>query len=347
MPKTKHILVIRLSAMGDVAMTIPVLRAFSIQNPEVKITVVSRPFFKPFFDTIPNVSFFGVDLKKRHKGFLGLLRLFSDLKKLEITHVADLHNVLRSKVVRNLFALSGKKVAATDKGRVDKKALTRAENKIFEPTKSMFERHVQTFNKLGFQVDLSNPKFPEKAVLSNVVLNKIGEISKMKLIGIAPFAQYESKVYPLDLMQNVIDELAKNPNQKILLFGGGNEEIQKLNQLQNNHQNVIVVAGKLTFQEELQLISNLDIMLSMDSGNAHIAAMLGVNVITLWGATHPYAGFKPFNQLMENCLVSNRNKYPLLPTSVYGNKIVLGYEDVMRTISVNDVVFSVQTKLVD
>lgn len=345
MPKTKHILVIRLSAMGDVAMTVPVLRAFSIQNPDVKITVVSRPFFKPFFDTIPNVSFFGVDLKKRHKGFLGLLRLFSDLKELEITHVADLHNVLRSKVVRILFALSGKKVAATVKGRAEKKALTRAENKIFEPTKSMFERHVETFNKLSFQVDLSKPKFPEKAVLSNAILHKIGEISGMKLIGIAPFAQYESKVYPLDLMQNVIDELGKHQNQKILLFGGGNEEILKLNQLQNNHQNVIVVAGKLTFQEELQLISNLDIMLSMDSGNSHIAAMLGVNVITLWGATHPYAGFKPFNQPYENCLVSNRNKYPLLPTSVYGNKIVPGYEDAMRTIAVNDVVFKVQSKL--
>ncbi|MFC4738443.1 glycosyltransferase family 9 protein [Flavobacterium ponti] len=347
MPKTKHILVIRLSAMGDVAMTVPVLRAFSIQNPEVKITVVSRPFFKPFFDTIPNVSFFGVDLKKKHKGFLGLLRLFSDLKKLEITHIADLHNVLRSKVVRNLFALSGKKVAATDKGRADKKALTRTENKIFEPTKSMFERHVQTFNKLGFQVDLSNPKFPEKAVLSNFILSKIGDISGMKLIGIAPFAQYESKVYPLDLMQNVIDELAKNPTQKILLFGGGKEEIQKLNQLQNNHQNVIVVAGKLTFEEELQLISNLDVMLSMDSGNAHIAAMLGVNVITLWGATHPYAGFKPFNQPMENCLVSDRAKYPLLPTSVYGNKIVPGYEDVMRSILVEEIVYKVQSKLVN
>ncbi len=347
MPKIKHILVIRLSAMGDVVMTVPVMRAFSIQNPEVKITVVSRPFFKPFFDTIPNVSFFGVDLKKRHKGFLGLLRLFSDLKKLEITHIADLHNVLRSKVVRNLFALSGKKVAATDKGRADKKALTRTENKIFGPTKSMFERHVETFNKLGFQVDLSNPNFPEKAVLSNFILSKIGDISGMKLIGIAPFAQYESKVYPLDLMQNVIDELAKNPNQKILLFGGGNEEIQKLNKLQNNHQNVIVVAGKLTFEEELQLISNLDVMLSMDSGNAHIAAMLGVNVITLWGATHPYAGFKPFNQPMENCLVSDRAKYPLLPTSVYGNKIVPGYEEVMRSISVEEIVYRVQSKLVN
>lgn len=332
--------------MGDVAMTVPVLRAFSIQNPDVKLTVVSRPFFKPFFDTIPNVSFFGVDLKERHKGFLGLLRLFSDLKKFEITHVADLHNVLRSKVVRNLFALSGKKVAATDKGRADKKALTRAENKIFEPTKSMFERHVETFNKLGFQIDLANPKFPEKAVLSKNILSKIDEISdfsEIKLIGIAPFAQYESKVYPLDLMQLVIDELAKHSNQKVVLFGGGNEEIQKLNQLQNNHKNVIVVAGKLSFSEELQLISNLDIMLSMDSGNSHIAAMFGVKVITLWGATHPYLGFKPFNQPLENCLVSDRNKFPLLPTSVYGNKIVAGYKDVMRTISVEEIVFSIQS----
>lgn len=329
--------------MGDVAMTVPVLRAFSIQNPEVKITVVSRPFYKPFFDTIPNITFFGVDLKKRHKGFIGLLRLFSDLKKFEITHVADLHNVLRSKVVRNFFVINGKKVAATDKGRVEKKALTRAENKIFEPTKSMFERHVNTFNKLGFQIDLSHPNFPEKAVLSTTILSKIGEVSRMKLIGIAPFAQYDSKVYPLDLMQNVIDELAKNPNQKILLFGGGEMEIQKLNQLQNNHHNVVVVAGNIYFQEELELISNLDVMLSMDSGNAHIAAMLGVKVITLWGATHPYAGFKPFNQPMENCLISDRTKYPLLPTSVYGNKIVLGYEDVMRTISVEEIVSKVQS----
>jgi len=87
----------------------------------------------------------------------------------------------------------------------------------------------------------------------------------------------------------------------------------------------------------LELISNLDVMLSMDSGNAHIAAMLGVKVITLWGATHPFAGFLPFNQPLETALVSDREKYPLLPTSVYGNKKVAGYEDAMRTISVESI----------
>jgi len=344
MSKPKHILVIRLSAMGDVAMTVPVLRALVLQYPEVKITVVSRPFFQPFFDGIPNVNFFGVDLNKRHKGFLGLLRLFSDLRKLNIDVVADLHNVLRSKVVRTLFALNGKKVAATDKGRAEKKALTSLTNKLFAPVKPMVERHVDTFKQLGFSIDLSQPKFPEKAILSDKILTITGA-NNQKWIGIAPFAQYKSKVYPIDLMQQVIDGLAENKKNKIFLFGGGGKEIQLLNQLQNQHENVIVLAGKLQFKQELEVISNLDLMLSMDSGNAHIAAMLGVKVITLWGATHPYAGFKPFNQPDNFCLTSDRAQYPLLPTSIYGNKKVEGYDEVMRTILPSQVIEKINSNL--
>jgi len=336
--KIKHIAVIRLSAMGDVAMTVPVIRAFVAQNPEVKITVVSRPFFQPFFDGIPNLDFFAVDVKQRHKGFFGLIKLYSDLKKLNVDAVADLHNVLRSQVVRSLFALSGNKVAFTDKGRAEKKALTRSKNKIFQPVKSMVDRHVDTFNKLGFTIDLSNPKFPETVKLSTEIIQFAGEKLQDKWIGIAPFAQYESKVYPMDLMQQVIDDLASKSNIKIFLFGGGKKEIEVLNSMVKGKANVINVAGKLNLQQELQLISNLDVMLSMDSGNAHIASMLGKKVLTLWGATHPFAGFKPFNQPIENCLTSDREQYPLLPTSVYGNKKVEGYENAMRSINPANVV---------
>jgi len=335
--KINHIAVMRLSAMGDVAMTVPVLRAFVKQYPEVKITVISRPFFKPFFEGIQNLEFFAFDEKERHKGFPGLLRLYKDIKKLEIDAFADLHNVLRSKIVSLLFALSGKKRATVDKGRTGKKELTRAENKIFKQLPTMFERHAKVFEELGFPVDLSNPEFPEKANLDSDVLEIIGN-QNQKLIGIAPFAQYNSKVYPLDLMTEVILALAENPNNKILLFGGGKKEIQILDSLSKPFNNVINMAGKIKFQQELQLISNLDVMLSMDSGNAHIAAMLGVEVVTLWGATHPFSGFAPFNQSSQNCLISDRNLFPKLPTSVYGNKIVERYEDVMRTITADSVV---------
>jgi ADP-heptose:LPS heptosyltransferase len=330
--------------MGDVAMTVPVLRAFVKQYPTVKLTVISRPFFKPFFEGIPNLEFFAFDEKEKHKGFPGLVCLYKDVKKLKVDAFADLHNVLRSKVVSLLFALSGKKRATVDKGREGKKELTRAENKIFKQLPTMFERHAKVFEELGFPLDLSNPQFPEKAVLNSDILDIIGN-ENQKLIGIAPFAQYDSKVYPLDLMKEVIAKLAENSSYKILLFGGGKKEIEILDSLLEPYKNVINMAGKIKFQQELQLISNLDVMLSMDSGNAHIAAMLGVKVVTLWGATHPYAGFLPFNQSLENALTSDRNQYLKLPTSVYGNKIIEGYEDAMRTILPQKVVDKVVEQL--
>ena len=327
----EHIAVMRLSAMGDVAMTVPVLRAFNEKYPNVKITVISTPFLQPLFNDIPNIHFLPFDKKGKHKGFLGLFRLFLELRKSNIDAFADLHNVLRSKVIRGLFALSGKKVAFTDKGRKEKKEVTRAVNKIFRPLPTVFERHAKVFSALGFPINLSNPTFPEKSKLSSEILAVIGE-KNQKWIGIAPFAQHDSKVYPLDLMGKVIDQLAQNPGNKMLLFGGGKKEIETLEMLSKSHKNVISVAGKLKFNQEIQLISNLDVMLSMDSGNGHIAAILGIKTITLWGATHPYLGFSPFNQPEGNSLVSDRNLYPKLPTSIYGNKKVEGYEDAMRTI---------------
>ena len=333
----EHIAVMRLSAMGDVAMTVPVLRVFNAKYPNVKIIVISTPLFQPLFNDLPNVTFLAFDKKGKHKGFLGLFRLFLELRKSKIDAFADLHNVLRSKVIRGLFALSGKKVAFTDKGRKEKKEVTRAVNKIFRPLPTVFERHAKVFEALGFPINLSNPTFPDKSKLSSEILSVVGEKNE-KWIGIAPFAQHDSKVYPLDLMEKVIDQLAQNPGNKILLFGGGKKEIETLESLTKSYNNVISVAGKFKFNQEIQLISNLDVMLSMDSGNGHIAAILGVKTITLWGATHPYLGFSPFNQPEENSGVSDRNLYPKLPTSIYGNKKVEGYKEAMRTILPESVV---------
>ena len=333
----QHIAVMRLSAMGDVAMTVPILRAFNAKYPNVKITVISTPFFQPLFNDLQNFSFLPFDKKGKHNGFLGLFRLFLELRKCNIDAFADLHNVLRLKVFRKLLALTGKKVAFTHKGRTEKKEVTRAVNKIFRPLPTVFERHTKVFEELGFPIDLSNPTFPEKSKLSSEILSVVGE-KNQKWIGIAPFAQHDSKVYPLDLMEKVIDQLAQNPGNKLILFGGGKKEIVALESLTKSYNNVISVAGKLKFNQEIQLISNLDVMLSMDSGNGHIAAIFGVKTITLWGATHPYLGFSPFHQPEENSLVSDRNFYPKLPTSIYGNKKVEGYEDAMRTILPESVV---------
>jgi ADP-heptose:LPS heptosyltransferase len=326
MPKPiKHILVIRLSAMGDVAMTVPVLRALTQQHLDLKLTVLTKAFFTPFFKNIPNVTVYTAEVNTRHKGVLGLYRLSKELKNLHIDAVADLHNVLRSQIL-NIF-LYGTKAVQVDKGRKEKKSLVSGQK--FEQLKTTHQRYVDVFEKLGFPVDLSNPMFPKKETLRLKVSNITGDKTS-KWIGIAPFAAHESKMYPLDLMEQVIEYLSKS--YKVILFGGGHHEIEILNTLENKIQNTINVAGKLTLEDELNLISNLDLMLSMDSGNAHIGAMLGVKVVTIWGVTHPYAGFAPFNQPEDYSLLSDRKQFPLIPTSVYGNTYPENYKEASRSI---------------
>ena len=96
-------------------MTVPVLRSFSEHYPNVKITVLTRAHFTPFFRNLPKVSVFPIEVKSKHKGLFGLYKLSIELKRLNIDAVADLHNVLRSKILR-LF-LFRMRFVQIDKGR--------------------------------------------------------------------------------------------------------------------------------------------------------------------------------------------------------------------------------------
>ena len=323
--------------MGDVAMSVPVLHAFIEQNPDVKITVLSRAFLKPLFDDLENVNFYIADVDGNHKGLSGLFKLYREIKQLDIDAIADLHNVLRSKFLRSLFSLSPVKMSTIDKGRREKKALIRSSNKIFKQLKTTHERYADVFRNLGFKIDLSNPVFPHKSDLSSEVL-KIASLDHLKWIGIAPFAKHDSKMYPMDLLEKVILNLDKTSNFKIFLFGGGAQETKTLNILASKFDRVISVSGILNLRKEINLISNLDCMVSMDSANGHLSAMLGVKTITLWGSTHPFAGFAPFNQPAANMILPDLEKYPNIPCSVYGNKNCPGYHDVMRSISPDNVI---------
>ncbi len=335
--KHTHILLIRLSAMGDVAMTVPIIQAVTEKYPKVQITVLTKKLFMPIFDGMERVQTIEADVKKRHKGLIGLWRLYQELKPLNFDAVADVHNVLRSRVLKKYFALERIPFEQIDKGRKEKKALTRSKNKVFQQLKSTHQRYADVFSQLGFPIELSNTKPLPRIRLSEKVLGLVQQDTK-KWVGIAPFAAHEGKMYPLEYTEEVIKELDNTDKYKILLFGGGPKEVEELSRLANIYENTLCMAGKLNLSEELQLISNLDVMLSMDSGNAHLAANYGIPVVTLWGVTHPYAGFYPFNQPLENALLADRKQFPLIPTSVYGNKVPKGYENAMKTINTKQVV---------
>ncbi len=163
--------------------------------------------------------------------------------------------------------------------------------------------------------------------------------SGKKKIGIAPFASFTGKIYPLDLMQKVVGFLQND--YYVFLFGSGKYETDILKVWTKAYPNVLGCYVLNSLESELEIISNLSAMISMDSANGHLAANYNVPVISLWGLTHPFAGYAPFLSKPENELLSDRVKYPLLPTSSYGNKTPKGYENVMRTIDVNDVILAV------
>ncbi|GET45684.1 glycosyltransferase family 9 protein [Capnocytophaga felis] len=335
----KHIAVFRMSAMGDVAISVPVLTAFAEQYPNVKITFVTRPIFAPMFAHIPNCEVFNIDLKGKHKGISGLYQLFKELKNLGIEAVADIHNVLRTNILKIFFKISGIPFFQIDKGRKEKKALTRPKNKTFRQLKPSYQRYADVLEKLGFPISLDKNYLVPKPKLSEEVKNLL---SKEKNIGIAPFASHLGKQYPFENLKNLIFKLSENyPNSKIYIFGGGEHE-RKIVEEVAFLPNIENMVGRFPFEKELQLIANLNVMIAMDSGNAHLAAMFGVPTITVWGVTHPFAGFYPYGQPIENALLADRKAFPLIPTSVYGNKYPKGYERAIKTITTEEILTKIE-----
>ena len=296
-------------------MTVPVLQVLLKQYPQLQVTVVSTAFVKPLFDNVDRLHFVAADLKGAHKGFKGLYKLYWQLKKaVPYDAVADFHNVLRTKVLRSFMLLDGKPIAVIDKGRAEKKALTRAHNKILKPLKSTFERYATVLAQLQLpvQLNIQNGLKPKKTNSDIAALKQEG----LQLVGIAPFAAYSRKMYPLDKMKEVVRLLLQHPKIRIYLFGG-RAEADLLTQWEQEMRGTKNCAGKMSFAEELDLISNLDVMVSMDSANMHLASLYGVPVVSVWGATHPYAGFYGWAQKAENAVQVD---LACRPCSVFGNK---------------------------
>ena len=331
----KHIMVLRFSALGDVAMCLPVLRCLFQSYPELHLTVVTRKRFAPLFEELPNTTVFCPDFGGAHKGIGGLYRLYKTLLAQRPNAIADLHNVLRTKILRSYFAPRfWIRKAVLDKGRKAKKQLTRARQKTLVPLVPQIHRYAQVFERLGFPVSLNSHEFPPKPLCPNTAALKPDQDKKW--IGVAPFAAHKGKQYPLDLMQKVVAFLQQD--YQIILFGFGREERAQLDVWAKAYQNVVNATSVYAFDAELRLIAQLDLMISMDSANGHLAANYNIPVISLWGATHPCLGFAPFGQADSNSLTADRQQYPLLPTAVYGNKIRRGYEDAMRSIAPKSVI---------
>ena len=347
--KTKKLLAIRFKALGDVAMTLPVLESLGRQYPDWQITLLSQPAAAAIYASIlpadSNVRVMGINLKN-YSGVRGLNKLYKQLKRERFDAVADLHDVIRSKWLIMRFKMDGKRVAVINKGREEKKALVKHTH--MQQLATSFERYQKTFEKLGFPFSLDYDALLRNRQAAGLqVLQKWGcETSERPiLVGIAPFAQHKGKVYPTENMLQVIDLLLQKCSSiKIFLLGGPSEKDQ-LEEWKQRSAHIVNCAGGQTLGEDIALLSQMDAVISMDSANMHLASLVGTPVVSIWGATHPYAGFLGYGQDSANIM-----QLPMIcrPCSVFGNKpCLLGTYACMQHISpesVADRVLSVATQ---
>ena len=321
--KKEHILIIRFSALGDVAMAVPVVYSLAHQYPHLRITVLSRAFARSLFENLaPNVGFMEADLKREYHGIKGLNALYRRLTAKQFTAVADLHNVLRSEFLRVRFNIGRYKVAHIDKHRKGRRRLTSIANKLMEQQPSSFQNYADVLARLGYPIKLEfRSIFPEGGGDLSLLPNnsQLLTLNSQLNIGLAPFAAHAGKIYPLPMMQQVLEKIiALYPEARIFLFGKGEQEDKQFTQWCDQYKQCVHVSNEVeTLYQELILMSHLDVMVSMDSANMHLASLVAIPVVSIWGATHPYAGFMGWNQDPDNVI---QVLLDCRPCSIYGQK---------------------------
>lgn len=318
----KHVLVIRLSALGDVALMAPVVKAYAVANPDVRFTVAGPPMLLPLFVGMANVEYLG--LKKKQS----FVKIYRALNAVGADTVVDLHKVNRVGFAIVLLRLRHLlnphyRIFALHKGKVSRWLFLHHWRRT--PRKRQYERYDDVFRRAGMK--------------RGELLGVGRERPTSDRIGVAPFAQHAGKIWPLEHMEALVRILSEHGHEVVLF--GSKDEAPELERWARHYKGVTSVAGRLPFAEEMEIIRGLAVMVSMDSANMHFASAVGVPVVSIWGATHPDFGFYGYGQERANALCAD---LPCQPCSAYGNKPCrYGDHRCMRAISPEVVLEKIET----
>lgn len=329
---TPTVIITRFSAIGDVAMTIPLLYSLAAENKNHKFIFVSQEFLRPIFTNMPsNIEFRGIKLgstkaknaiekvKNSICNYMALLKFGCRLKKeYNVTAVADLHNETKSHFLTLPFLLGSAKVVRTESKRAERKSLIDPRNNDKKAIESIFDRQYAVYKKLGFSfVSHFESVFSNKKADITPYSSFLPQKGKDKWVGIAPFANHKGKIYPTEKMERVIEILSAQEDIRIFCFGNGKAEASIIDEWSRKFDKVHSLVGKSNFEGELRIMSHLDAMISMDSANMHLASLTNTPVFSIWGATSPLAGFLGWRQNPDNCIELSLQ---CRPCSIYGNK---------------------------
>lgn len=299
-------------------MTIPVIYSVAAAYPQDSFTILTQTFLMPvFINRPPNVNILGINTKASEKYIPGLFRFASALAKYDYDQVIDLQHIPRTMLIDALCRLKGIPVFSLKRDPKGRKQLIARKNKVLQPLRPMTDRYADVFREAGYSFEKTFTSLFHSRPVNREVIQSIAGEKAGKWIGIAPFARYREKIYPLDQMEDIVAALSKREDITLFLFGSRGKEEEIMAAWAERYSRVKCVAGRYALDTELMLFSQLDLLVSMDSANMQFASLVDIRVLSVWGATHPYAGFYGYRQQPEDAIQLD---IPCRPCSIYGNK---------------------------
>ena len=323
-------LIIRLATLGNVAMTVPVIASLSRRYPNDRFILAAKKDLSAMFASMPNVEFQEVDNHLDWEGVFRLWRVWRD----KADAVIDLQDVPRTRVLRFLLRLSGKRVTSVRYGRVRKHIIT-----IFGIGKkqlpSEFARYRDAFRRAGLETNEAFESLPVNGTSAQVVAERFGQ-KEGRWIGLAPFAKSRSNMLPYRVTKDIIEKLTQDAETRVFLFGAGQVECEMLRQWASVFPRTESVAGQLSLKEELELMRQLDVMICMDSANQHLSSLVGLRAVSVWCATHPMIGFAGWKQNSED--IVQRHDLRCRPCTCHGTNHCLYGNFACRDINAETIV---------
>ena len=333
-------LVIRLSSLGDVVLTTPIISLLKDAFSEAEIDFLVKKEFSNILSNNPDLhEIIPFDSKGKNRGMQGLLTIVDQLKKNGYTHIIDLHSNPRSCLISSL--LTSSKTLRYDKQVIKRRLLLSGLRLTTVHTTQSYAGALQPLNINN------NPSVPkiyfsdEEKVSAEKTLQSEGIKKEDLIIGFNPGAKWPTKMWPaeqfIELGKRVVAEL----KAKVIIFGGP-DEVGVCSTIKDGiGENAYLLAGKTSIKESAALISKCNFFVTNDTGPMHMATAVETPVVALFGPTVQDFGFSPLGKS-----VVLEKKMKCRPCSLHGSKSCpKGHFRCMKDISSGEVFEKVEELL--
>lgn len=289
----KKILVFRLSSIGDIILTSPLLRCLRKKYPNAQIDYVIKKQFRFLIEGNPYIN--KIWVVDSGLGFIGLKELTQEIRKEEYDVFLDIHKNFRSLYVSSNS--SPKRTFRYKKNILKRSLLVKFKIDRYKNVEPVFQRYIDTAKKIGVEYDgLGSELYvPEKTQELVVFLYTKHNISlQNKIYILCPGASYSNKQWLPERFSELGQKLLADDPDCSVIFHGGQKEFDICEEMQKScGERSYNFAGKLNLMESAALINRATTVVANDSGMLHMSESQKVPVVGLYGPTAYQFGFYP------------------------------------------------------